>query len=61
MRKHLCGEREDEATVQRGSRPRVLGTCRQMEEALDTDTDTPWPLVRERSTPTERQPLVDDI
>jgi hypothetical protein len=23
--------------------------------------ETPWPLVRERTTPTERPPLVDEI
>jgi hypothetical protein len=26
-----------------------------------TNKQTPWPLVRERTIPTERQPLVDEI
>jgi hypothetical protein len=27
----------------------------------NTKKETPWPLVRERTIPTERQPLVDEI
>jgi hypothetical protein len=45
----------------------VLGLCRKKPNFLyETFTDkknkqTPWPLVRERTIPTDRPPLVDEI
>jgi hypothetical protein len=30
-------------------------------ENKKTNNQTPWPLVRERTIPTERPPLVDEI
>jgi hypothetical protein len=31
------------------------------ESKQTTQKQTPWPLVRQRTIPTERQPLVDEI
>jgi hypothetical protein len=36
-------------------------TLRHTREDKNTNKQTPWPLVRERTIPTERPPLVDEI
>jgi hypothetical protein len=41
--------------------PKILRECLGRRRRLLDCNITPWPLVRERTIPTERPPLVDEI
>jgi hypothetical protein len=43
------------------SRDQIAGQTREIKIGNKQTKQTPWPLVRERTIPTDRPPLVDEI
>jgi hypothetical protein len=58
----LYREHGDETSISRTSGHFLTGYTLRIESLTNKKTkQTPWPLVRERTIPTERPPLVDEI